>query len=194
MTPEALARESIDRKLAQAGWVVQDMKALNLGAATGVAVREHPTDTGPADYVLFVHRQPVGVIEAKKDSAGENLTVTESQTERYASANLKWRKDNTPLRFLFDATGHAVRRWPQVHRALQRAAPGLAQHRPARADVHQHHPAHVFHFEWRAHRRIGRRPVAERGATNRQPGHRSIAARSPSTSSKSCTNSWPNHR
>ncbi len=24
--------------------------------------------------------------------------------------------------------------------------------------------------------------------------HRSIAARSPSTSSKSCTNSWPNHR
>ena len=62
MTPEALARESIDRKLAQAGWVVQDMKALNLGAATGVAVREHPTDTGPADYVPFVHRQPAGVL------------------------------------------------------------------------------------------------------------------------------------
>ena len=109
MTPEALARESIDRKLAQAGWVVQDMKALNLGAATGVAVREHPTDTGPADYVLFVHRQPVGVIEAKKDSAGENLTATEAQTERYASANLKWRKDSTPLRFLFEATGQIIR-------------------------------------------------------------------------------------
>ena len=109
MTPEALARESIDRKLAQAGWVVQDMKALNLGAATGVAVREHPTDTGPADYVLFIHRQPVGVIEAKKDSAGENLTATEAQTERYASANLKWRKDSTPLRFLFEATGQIIR-------------------------------------------------------------------------------------
>jgi type I restriction enzyme, R subunit len=24
----------------------------------------------------------------------ENLTVTENQTERYATANLKWRKDN----------------------------------------------------------------------------------------------------
>ncbi len=40
MTPEALARESIDRKLAQSGWQVQDRKALNLGAALGVAVRE----------------------------------------------------------------------------------------------------------------------------------------------------------
>lgn len=101
MTPEAKARQQIDLKLQQAGWVIQDMKQLNLGAGFGVAVREYPTDTGPADYVLFVNRNAAGIIEAKKDSAGENLTVTESQTERYATANLKWRKDNTPLRFLW---------------------------------------------------------------------------------------------
>jgi hypothetical protein len=109
MTPETKARQQIDQKLEQAGWVIQDMKQLNLGAAVGVAVREYPTDTGPADYVLFVNRQAVGVIEAKKDSAGENLTVVEAQTQRYAIANLKWRKDNTPLRFLFEATGQIVR-------------------------------------------------------------------------------------
>ena len=109
MTPEIKARQQIDDKLIQAGWVVQDMKQLNLGAATGVAVREYPTDTGPADYVLFVNRTACGVIEAKKDSAGENITVTESQTERYANASLKWRKDNTPLRFLFEATGQIIR-------------------------------------------------------------------------------------
>ncbi|WP_374594634.1 type I restriction-modification enzyme R subunit C-terminal domain-containing protein [Aquabacterium sp.] len=109
MTPETKARIVIDQKLAQAGWVVQDMKALNLGAAQGVAVREYPTDTGPADYVLFVNREAVGVIEAKRDEAGENLTATESQTERYASANLKWRTGNTPLRFLFEATGQIIR-------------------------------------------------------------------------------------
>ncbi len=109
MTPEIKARQQIDDKLIQAGWVVQDMKQLNLGAATGVAVREYPTDTGPADYVLFVNRTACGVIEAKKDSAGENLTVTESQTERYANASLKWCKDNTPLRFLFEATGQIIR-------------------------------------------------------------------------------------
>jgi len=109
MTPEAQAREWIDAKLTQAGWVVQDMKALNLGAALGVAVREYPTDSGPADYVLFVDRVACGVIEAKKDSAGETLTVAEGQTARYAHATLKWRTENTPLRFLFEATGQIVR-------------------------------------------------------------------------------------
>ena len=82
MTPEAKARQQIDQKLAMAGWVVQDMGQLNLAAGVGVAVREYPTDTGPADYVLFVNRTACGVIEAKKDSAGENLTVTEAQTAR----------------------------------------------------------------------------------------------------------------
>lgn len=109
MTPETKARQQIDQKLEDAGWVIQDMKQLNLGAAMGVAIREYPTDSGPADYVLFMNRNPVGVIEAKKDTAGENLTATESQTERYATANLKWRKDNAPLRFLFEATGQIIR-------------------------------------------------------------------------------------
>ena len=39
-TPEALARQIIDQKLTAAGWIVQDFKALNLGAGPGVAVRE----------------------------------------------------------------------------------------------------------------------------------------------------------
>ena len=109
MTPEAKARQYIDQKLELSGWVIQDTKQLNLGAGVGVAVREYPTDTGPADYVLFINRIAVGVIEAKKDAAGENLTVVEEQTVRYATANLKWRKDNSPLRFLFEATGQIIR-------------------------------------------------------------------------------------
>ena len=109
MTPETKARQQIDLKLEQAGWIIQDMRAFNLGAGLGVAVREYPTDTGPADYVLFVNREAVGVIEAKKDSAGAALTVAESQTTRYANATLKWRKDTTPLRFLFEATGQIIR-------------------------------------------------------------------------------------
>jgi type I restriction enzyme R subunit len=77
MTPEAKARQFIDQKLEQVGWIIQDMKQLNLSAGTGVVVQEYLTDTGPADCVLFVNRQAVGVIEDKKDSAGDNLTVTE---------------------------------------------------------------------------------------------------------------------
>lgn len=97
MTPEAKARQLIDQKLEAAGWVVQDQKDLNLGAGPGVAVREYPTDTGPADYLLFVNRDPVGVIEAKRDEAGHNLSVHESQTERYANATLNWRKGGSCL-------------------------------------------------------------------------------------------------
>jgi len=40
MTPEAKAREVIDKKLEQAGWVLQDMKQPNLSAGLGVAVRD----------------------------------------------------------------------------------------------------------------------------------------------------------
>ncbi|MBP6599814.1 MAG: DEAD/DEAH box helicase family protein [Giesbergeria sp.] len=109
MTPEAKARQAIDEQLIQAGWVLQDLRALNLGAGLGVAVREYPTDSGPADYVLFVNRIAVGVIEAKREDAAVNLTVTERQTQRYASATLKWRKDRTPLPFLFEATGQVIR-------------------------------------------------------------------------------------
>jgi len=109
MTPEAKARQQIDLKLSQAGWLIQDLKQLNLGVAQGIAVREYPTDTGPADYVLFVNRQAVGVIEAKRDEAAENITTVENQTARYAHAKLKWRKDNTPLPFLFESTGQIIR-------------------------------------------------------------------------------------
>ena len=53
MTPEAKARQQIDDRLAQAGWVVQDMKKLNLGASLGVAVREFPTDTGRGSFSVL---------------------------------------------------------------------------------------------------------------------------------------------
>ena len=87
-SPEQIARKQIDQMLVQAGWQVQDLKDINTGAALGVAVREYPTSTGPADYILFVDRNPAGVIEAKKD--GTILTNVEDQTHRYATSKLKW--------------------------------------------------------------------------------------------------------
>jgi type I restriction enzyme, R subunit len=106
MTPEALARVAIDRKLEKAGWVVQDYRKLDLSASRGVAVREFPTDTGPADYMLFVDRQPVGVLEAKED--GSILTFAEGQTERYATSKLKWQNADLKIPFLFEATSVVI--------------------------------------------------------------------------------------
>jgi len=67
MGPEEKARLEIDRKLTQAGWIIQDRKRLNLLAGLGVAVREFPTSTGEVDYARFVEGTPVGVVEAKRE-------------------------------------------------------------------------------------------------------------------------------
>lgn len=79
--PEQRARGRIDAMLEAAGWIVQDYKAVNLHAGPGVAARELVTTAGPADYVLFVNRQAVGVIEAKK--RGMALSGVEWQTAKY---------------------------------------------------------------------------------------------------------------
>lgn len=109
MTPEARARQKIDERLSQAGWVIQDVRQLNLSAGSGIAVREFPTDTGPVDYALFVDGTPVGVIEAKPDDAGEHITVVENQSRRYANSKFKWINREYKIRFVYEATGTLTR-------------------------------------------------------------------------------------
>ena len=70
-----------------AGWIVQNKNQINLNAGLGVAVREYQTDIGPADYVLFVDKKPVGIIEAKRAEEGVHLTMHEDQTEGMQQQN-----------------------------------------------------------------------------------------------------------
>lgn len=102
--PEQIARDKIDGMLVQSGWVIQNKTQINLAASVGVAVREYLTDVGPADYVLFVAQKPVGVIEAKRAEAGQNLSSVEDQAEDYANAKLKY-IDNAPLPYVYVSTG-----------------------------------------------------------------------------------------
>lgn len=95
--------------LEQSGWMVQDVKRLNPMASLGVAVREFPTDTGPVDYALFVNGIPVGIIEAKKSDAGENITAVEEQSARYANSTFKWVKAEYSIRFAYEATDKLIR-------------------------------------------------------------------------------------
>lgn len=109
MTPEEKARKIIDGKLEQSGWVIQDLAMVNPMASLGVAVREYPTSTGPVDYALFVEGKPVGVVEAKKDDAGENITVVEGQSGRYANSKFKYINVDYHIRFAYEATGELTR-------------------------------------------------------------------------------------
>lgn len=109
MSPEEKARVVIDEKLTQAGWVIQDMNKLNLSASLGVAVREFPTDTGEVDYALFIDGIPVGVVEAKREEKGEDITTVEGQSARYAGSTFKWIKSNYIIRFAYEATDKLTR-------------------------------------------------------------------------------------
>ena len=106
LKPETQARLGIDEQLKLAGWKVQTWPKVNLGEGLGVVVREYPTETGPADYLLFVNRKAVGVIEAKKDET--ILSQIEDQTLRYATSKIKFRQDEEPLSFLFEATSQVI--------------------------------------------------------------------------------------
>ena len=109
LTPEQIARKAIDRRLNEAGWVIQDMSRLNLAAALSVAIREFPTSTGPVDYALFVDGKPVGVVEAKKDTEGQNITTVEGQSSRYAHSTFKYLDVAYEIRFAYEATGTLTR-------------------------------------------------------------------------------------
>ena len=84
-TPEQQARQNIDAMLAAAGWAVQDYKAFDPSASTGIALREVPLKSGRCDYLLLANRKPVGVVEAKKE--GVTLSTVAEQSAHYA-ANL----------------------------------------------------------------------------------------------------------
>lgn len=128
-TPEQKARDKIDLMLDQAGWIVQSRREANLSAGKGVAIREYQTDIGPADYVLFVDRIPVGVIEAKREEAGESITEVEPQSSGYAQATLKYNLNSEPLPFVYESTG-VLTRFTDYRDPHPRSRPIFHFHRP----------------------------------------------------------------
>lgn len=104
VTPEQRARHNIDRMLELAGWSVQDKNDLNFKASRGVAVREFPLKAGFADYMLFVDRQAVGIVEAKKE--GTSLSGVDVQSAKYLDGFPPHvQRIATPLPFAYESTG-----------------------------------------------------------------------------------------
>ncbi|ESU19036.1 type I modification methyltransferase, subunit R [Flavobacterium cauense R2A-7] len=126
--PEQIARDAIDKQLLACGWIIQNKTQINLAAGTGVAVREYQTNAGPADYVLFVQQQPVGIIEAKRPEMGQTLSVVEEQGEEYAKAKLKF-LNNDPLPYVYVSTG-AITKFTNYNDPKPRSREVFSFHRP----------------------------------------------------------------
>jgi type I restriction enzyme R subunit len=138
--PEQRARDQIDRQLLVAGWLVQDKANFNPNAGLGVAVREYPTDVGPADYVLFVGRQAVGVIEAKRAEEGHRLLAAEDQASDYAGAKLKWVNNSEPLPFIYESNS-LVTYFHDMRDPRPRSRPVFSFHRPETLQAWLNRPA-----------------------------------------------------
>ena len=127
-TSEGSARVDLDQQLTAAGLAVQGVNELNLSAQRGVAVREFPTATGPADYLLFADRKAIGVVETKKE--GTTLSVGHDQGSKYGTSKTKHiERWAAPLPFIYESTGIETlftdERAPDA-----RARPLLGFHRP----------------------------------------------------------------
>jgi type I restriction enzyme R subunit len=84
---EAETRQIIDRQLRQVGWqvdsaVLRYAKGARPEKGKNLAIAEWPTESGPADYVLFAGLTPVAVVEAKR----KNIDVSSAlqQAKRYS--------------------------------------------------------------------------------------------------------------
>src|SRR5713101_2278571 len=130
ITAEDRARQTIDRLLTDAGWLIQSRDETNINAARGVAIREFPLKSGygEADYLLYVDAVPAGVVEAKKE--GATLSGYEIQTEKY-SVGLppELKPARKPLPFCYQSTGIETR-FTNLIEPDARSRPVFCFHRP----------------------------------------------------------------
>jgi len=113
---EAETRQLIDDQLRQSGWQA-DTVNLRFGKGTrpergkNLAIAEWPTDSGPADYVLFTGLTPIAAIEAKRKTV--DVSASLQQAKRYSrgfslsedqkSPGGPWGEFNLP--FVFSTNG-----------------------------------------------------------------------------------------
>jgi type I restriction enzyme R subunit len=129
---EAEARGLINNLLISAGWSVQDFRREDFSASLGVAVREFQLKTGAADYLLFINRKVVGVIEAKP--VGHTLGGVDVQSEKYVEGVVGWIEPlcmdpDYPIPFLYESTG-VVTYFRDLRDPDSRSRKVFAFHRP----------------------------------------------------------------
>lgn len=109
---EAKTRKNrIDEKLKSSllNWtIIPNDKVSDYSALSAHAVEEYPTETGPADYALFVEGKLLGIIEAKKIAVGAENVL--EQAKRYArgvpNTVGEWREYKVP--FLYSTNGELI--------------------------------------------------------------------------------------
>jgi type I restriction enzyme, R subunit len=121
----------VDPLLKAAGWTLVNFKeGLDFTKLTHHAIREFPTSNGPADYVLVVDGQILGIVEAKKVTLGPQNVLT--QAERYSKGAVDGPVNVRGYRVpsLYSTNGEVI--WfHDVRHKLNRSRPIARFHQPA---------------------------------------------------------------
>lgn len=129
---ESETRLLIDDQLRQAGWLV-DSENLRFSKGTrpqkgkNMAIAEWPTESGPADYVLFVGLTPMATVEAKRKNV--NVSASLVQAKRYsrgfkASEETQMHPQNWGVQeefrlpFVFSSNGRPFHRQLETHSGI----------------------------------------------------------------------------
>src|SRR3989344_372172 len=106
----ATRKKWIDAKLISAGWthIIPYSEKLDFTSLHNAAVEELPSEAGPADYVLFLHGQPVAIVEAKKLGVGPQNVL--EQAKRYAKGLTQGVSDFSGYKvpFLYATNGEII--------------------------------------------------------------------------------------
>ncbi|CAL4867090.1 hypothetical protein MMA231_01340 [Asticcacaulis sp. MM231] len=143
---EAATRELIDQQLALRGWEA-DTKSIRYSQGVrpakgrNLAIAEWPTQSGPADYALFVGTSLLGIVEAKRQS--RNVSASIDQAERYSKGiksghdfvGVEGLADGHHVPFVFATNGRAFLRQIQTASGIWfRDTRRTANHRRALPD------------------------------------------------------------
>lgn len=106
---EATTRTIIDAQLRARGWEVDTQtirysEGAHPAKGHNYAIAEWPTDSGPADYALFVGLECIGIVEAKRRN--RNVSDTVDQAQRYARG-FQFKGDARPVGGPWADTGDA---------------------------------------------------------------------------------------
>ncbi len=121
-------KEYIDKLILNSKWKnilkFEDGKAYEQGA-----VEEYPTQTGPADYILFHSKSPLAAVEGKKVSVGPQNVLQQAQRYARGFQNSPFTFGEYHLPFIYSTNGKII--WFQdLRHPLNRSREIAAIHTP----------------------------------------------------------------
>ncbi len=109
LTERQTRKQLIDPQLASAGWRVVPYERWLSGDRTPAdAVEEHPTDSGPGDYLLYLDGRPVADVEAKKAEVSPQEVIGQAKRYSRTLASSPFQFGESRIPFVYSTNGYLI--------------------------------------------------------------------------------------